>query len=346
MKAAVFEQFAQPLQIRQVPDPECPVHGAVVRVEANGICRSDWHGWMGHDTDVRLPHVPGHELAGVVVEVGPDVRLWRGGDRVTVPFACGCGRCEPCRSGQTQICDNYSQPGFTHWGAFAEYVAIHHADCNLVEIPHVIDSVTAASLGCRFATAFRAVVQQGQVRAGDWLAVHGCGGLGLSAIMIGVAAGAHVIGVDIARTKLELARELGAEIVLNPHTCGDLVAAIQEQTSGGAHLSIDALGSRETCRNSILSLRKQGRHVQVGLLLADQAEPGLPMSAVIARELQILGSHGMSAADYPRLLELIRLGRVDPTRLIRKRISLEEAPEELARLGSFESIGVTVIDRF
>ena len=130
--------------------------------------------------------------------VGADVRRWRAGDRVTVPFANACGTCPTCAQGNHQICDDQRQPGFTHWGAFAELVALDWADVNLVALPDGLDAAAAASLGCRFATAWRAVLQVGRVQAGEWVAVHGCGGVGLSAIMIAVAAGARVVAVDVA----------------------------------------------------------------------------------------------------------------------------------------------------
>ena len=197
MKAAIYEAFQQPPEICTCDDPLPQPDGVVLLVRATGICRSDWHGWMGHDADIRLPHVPGHELAGVVVAVGTDVHNWHEGDRVTLPFVCGCGRCEQCRSGNQQVCDQQFQPGFTHWGSYADYVAINYADGNLVRLPEDMDFVTAASLGCRFATSFRGIVAQGGVREGQWVAVHGCGGVGLSAVMIASALGARVVAVDI-----------------------------------------------------------------------------------------------------------------------------------------------------
>ena len=189
MKAAIYRQFGEPLSIEKVPDPEPMAGGVVISVKATGLCRSDWHGWMGHDPGIRLPHVPGHELAGVVEAVGAEVVSWKPGDRVTLPFVCGCGACPQCDSGNQQVCDKQFQPGFTHWGSFAEYVAIDYAEVNLVRLPDELDFVTAASLGCRFVTSFRAVVDQGQVSAGQWVVVHGCGGVGLSAIVIATAGG-------------------------------------------------------------------------------------------------------------------------------------------------------------
>jgi alcohol dehydrogenase len=342
VKAIRYDEFAGPLRLVDVPDPTPTPDGVVVKVGASGLCRSDWHGWKGHDADVKVPHVPGHELAGTVVETGKDVRKQKKGDRITVPFSMGCGTCARCRAGDEQICDRYYQPGFTGWGSFAEYVALPYADGNLVRLPDSMSFTTAALLGCRFATAYRAVVGQGGARPGEWVAVHGCGGVGLSATMIARALAARVIGVDIAADKLALARSCGAEIVINAQETADVAGAIRELTGGGAHLSIDALGSAATCRNSILSLRKRGRHIQVGLLVADQGEPPLPMGHVIARELEIRGSHGLQAREYAGMLELIATGRLDPAKLLGKTITLSQVGAELAGMDSFPGVGVTV----
>jgi alcohol dehydrogenase len=346
MKAAVYEEFGKPLAIKQVPDPAPGEDGVVVKVMATGLCRSDWHGWMGHDPDIKLPHVPGHELAGVVEAVGKGVRSWRVGDRVTAPFVCGCGTCPEFLSGNQQVCDHQFQPGFTHWGSFAERVAIGYAELNLVRLPEDLSFVAAASLGCRFATSFRAVVDQGRVAPGQWVAVHGCGGVGLSAVMIASAAGARVIAVDIARDKLDLAASIGAEATLDATDFTDVAAGIIEITGGGAHLSIDALGSPATCFNSIACLRKRGRHVQVGLMLGGHNHPPVPMDKVIAKELEVMGSHGIQAHRYPSLFGLIGSGKLRPELLVGKTISLEESLSALADMDSFGGVGVTVIDRF
>ena len=346
MKAAIFHQFKSLAQISDVADPQPNPGSIVLDVHANGICRSDWHGWMGHDPTISLPHVPGHEMAGVVSAVGEGVENLAIGDRVTVPFACGCGTCRYCRDGQLHICDNDFQPGFTHWGSFAEKVEIHFADHNVVKLPDELDFRTAASLGCRFATAYRAVVQQARLQQGQWLAVHGCGGLGLSAIMIAKAIGAQVIAVDIDEAKLSLAREFGAEEIIDATKIQRVPKQIMSITAGGVDASIDALGHVETAVNSVKSLRKQGRHVQAGLLLAEHAEPLLPMGRVIAFELEILGSHGMSALDYPAMLELVASGKVNPARLIGRSIPLSDAPQVLSEMGQFRSDGITLIEDF
>jgi alcohol dehydrogenase len=340
-----YEEFGAVPEIRSLPDPTPTNGGVVISVKATGICRSDWHGWMGHDPDIRLPHVPGHELAGTIAAIGRDVRRFKVGDRVTVPFVSGCGHCMECRSGNSQVCEEQFQPGFTHWGSFAEYVAIDYADQNLVHLPEEVSYETAASLGCRFATSFRAVVDQGRLQGGEWLAVHGCGGVGLSAIMIGAALGANVVAIDIAEDKLALARTLGASVTIDSRSVADVSEAVRDITGGGAHVSVDALGHPQTCCNSILNLRRRGRHVQVGLMLADHATPAIPMARVIAHELEIYGSHGMQSWRYDAMLRMILSGKLSPDRLIGRRITLSEAAPALATMDSFRENGISIIDR-
>jgi alcohol dehydrogenase len=301
---------------------------------------------MGHDTDIVLPHVPGHELAGIVYETGPGVQNFQRGDRVTVPFVGGCGHCPECRSGNQQVCDNQFQPGFTAWGSFAEYVEIKYADMNLVKLPDEVDFVTAASLGCRFVTSFRAVIDQGKVTSGQWVAVHGCGGVGLSAIMIAAAAGANVVAVDIDTEKLECAKRVGADVVINARDVESVPVEIKKTTGRGAHVSIDALGSQETCFNSAACLRKRGKHIQVGLMTGDHQHPKVPMDQVVANELEIIGSHGMQAFRYDEMFAMIRSGKLKPQQLVGKTISLDEAPEALMYMNNFENVGVTVINKF
>ncbi|MFC3050586.1 zinc-dependent alcohol dehydrogenase family protein [Kordiimonas pumila] len=346
MKAMVYEAFQGTPTVRHMPDPTPPAHGVVVKVHATGLCRSDWHGWMGHDPDIELPHVPGHELAGTVEAVGALVTRWHKGDRVTVPFVGGCGHCGECRAGHHQVCDNQFQPGFTHWGSFAEYVAIDYADTNLVRLPENIDFATAASLGCRFVTAFRAVADQGRVAGGEWVAVHGCGGVGLSAIMIANALGANVVAIDVTDDKLAFASEMGAVATVNATATPNIVEAVRHITGGGAHLSLDALGHPATCFNSISNLRKRGRHVQVGLMIGDHATPQIPMDKVVAHELEILGSHGMQAYRYDALMDMLAAGKLQPQRLIGDRISLEAAVPALMEMDTAISKGITVITQF
>jgi D-arabinose 1-dehydrogenase-like Zn-dependent alcohol dehydrogenase len=342
VRAVVFEEFGGPLRVRTVPDPAPAPGGAVIRVAATGLCRSDWHGWMGHDPAIALPHVPGHELAGVVAATGPDVTGWRAGDRVTVPFVCACGRCAACAAGQQQVCERQTQPGFTHWGSFAEYVAVDHADVNLVALPDELGYAAAAGLGCRFATAYRAVTAHGRPAPGEWVAVHGCGGVGLSAVMIAAAAGARVVAVDVSPAALDLARAFGARACVRGPD--GVPAAIAELTGGGAHVSLDALGDPRTCADSIACLRRRGRHVQVGLLPPAAGPATPPMDRVIAYELSVLGSHGMPAHAYGPMLDLVTAGTLRPDRLVTATIDLPAAPAALAAMGTAPPAGITIIE--
>ncbi|GAA1804443.1 zinc-dependent alcohol dehydrogenase family protein [Actinomadura chokoriensis] len=342
MRAVAYDAFAAPPSVRELPDPPVPAGGAVIRVEATGVCRSDWHGWRGHDPDIRaFPHVPGHELAGTVAETGAGVARYRPGDRVTVPFVCACGRCPSCASGDQQVCESQTQPGFTHWGSFAHYVAIENADVNLVGLPDEMSYTTAAGLGCRFATAFRAVTARGGVTAGQWVAVHGCGGVGLSAVMIAAAAGARVVAVDVAPQALELARRCGAAAVVDASGHDDVAAAVRDTAGGGAHVSLDALGSPATARASIESLRRRGRHVQVGLLPPGAGRADLPMERVIAWELEIAGSHGMAAHAYAPMMELVRAGALRPELLVGRVLPLDDGP---AALTEMTGPGITMLE--
>ena len=342
MRAVYYDQFKTTPRIEKLPDPAPSPSGLVVKVEATGLCRSDWHGWMGHDPDIKLPHVPGHELAGVVVAVGRDVKNWKAGDRVTVPFVSGCGHCGECAAGHQHICDNQQQPGFTMWGSFADYVALEYADLNVVRLPDEMSFVTAASLGCRFVTSFSAVIDKGRCQPGEWVAVHGCGGVGLSAIMIAAAMGAQVIAVDLTDEKLAFAKTMGAIATVNGSQV-KVVDTIRNITSGGAHLSIDALGHSATAMNSVRCLRKRGRHVQVGLMLAEHARAPLPMDKIIAHEIEIKGSHGMQAWRYPEMFRMISAGLLAPQKLVNRTLTLDEAPAALAAMDKFEGTGISVI---
>jgi alcohol dehydrogenase len=338
MRAIVIDQYGVLPVVREVPEPEVQPGGVVLKVEATGLCRSDWHGWQGHDPDIVLPHVPGHELAGTIAAVGEGVRGWAVGDRVTSPFICACGTCEQCLEGNHQVCPNQLQPGFNYWGSFAEYVALPFAEVNLIRLPDELDFGTAAGLGCRFATSYRAVRQVGRVVAGESVVIFGCGGVGLSAVMIAAALGARVIAVDTNPKALELARSYGAAELVQASE--DVVPELLELTGGGAHVTMDALGSAAIVQNALRTLRPRGRHVQVGLL------PGgvqIDVGRLIGQELEWLGSHGMPAHAYPEMLDLVASGNLAPAELIARTITLEEAPAALAALSDGTPPGITII---
>ncbi|MGP5303768.1 alcohol dehydrogenase catalytic domain-containing protein [Brachybacterium alimentarium] len=326
MRAVRYDEFRDRPVLVDMPDPVCPPRGAVVAVHATGVCRSDWHAWQGHDDSVQLPHVPGHEFAGIVEQVGADVTGFAPGDRVTAPFILACGRCEECLAGAPQVCPEQCQPGFDLPGSWAEKVLVIEADHNLVTLPEEIDMVRAAGLGCRVGTAYHAVRTQARVAVGEKVAVFGCGGLGLACVMVALAAGADVIAIDVSDSALAAAAELGA----TPLVSGtDIVDRVREATGGGAHVTLDALGSAGTARAAIASLRPRGRHVQVGLLLGEDADPSLPMGQVIGQELQILGSHGLAVSEYRDLLADIASGRLDLRAVVGRLLAVEDLPDAM-----------------
>jgi len=346
MRAIYFSEFGGELTIKDVPNPTVPAGGVVIEVKATGLCRSDWHAWMGHDTDVVLPHVPGHELAGLVSALGSGVTKFAVGDRITVPFVNGCGKCQYCTSGNAQVCPTQTQPGFTHWGSYAQYVAIENADFNLIALPDSISFSTAAALGCRFATAFRGLTARAKVQPGEWVAIFGCGGVGQSAIMIAKALGARVIAIDISPAALTKATQIGADITINSSTTYALTQ-ILEITAGGADVALDALGSQTTSSQSILSLRRRGRHLQLGLLLTPDGLTPEPMGRVIAYELDLLGSHGMAAADYPQMLAMVESGVLRPDLLVERIVGFTDGIVALRAMGEVAGAtlgGITIID--
>jgi D-arabinose 1-dehydrogenase-like Zn-dependent alcohol dehydrogenase len=331
-----------------IPDPG--PRDAIVRVALEGICRTDWHTWMGDWSWVGLaPPLPitmGHEFAGDVVVVGTEVTGTRVGDRVAVPFHEACGRCEYCRAGRTNLCDAMEFLGMTHDGGYAEYVRVVNADLNCVPLADEVSYEAAAALGCRFMTAWHAVQHQAGVRAGEWLAVHGVGGIGLSAVQIGAALGAGVIAVDIDDRKLEAARAQGAALTINARGT-DVAEAIKEATRGGAHAALGGHGAEALVQAAILGLRKGGRLVQVGLTSKEeQGIVGIPLDELIEGELTIVGSVGNPHIHLPALLRLVADGRLNPSALVTERVALEQADDVLERMTTFDTVGFALIDRF
>lgn len=352
MRAAVVEELRKPLQIRDVPDPSCAADGAIVRVGANGICRTDWHLWTGdwasRGVAIEPPFVLGHEFSGTIEEVGRDVRAWKRGDRVVFPMNPGDGTCDLCRSGQTHVCEVGLSlvPGVAYWGAFAEYVAVRHADVNLVRVPEALSFVDTCGMACRYAAAFRGVVDLANVRAGEWVAVFGAGGMGAAAVQVAAAVGGRVIAVDPQSDARTLAASLGAVHTLDPASV-DPVEAIRELTRGGVHVAIDALGIHQTCQSSVLSLRNQGRQVQLGH--TTRRESGyvpMPIDLILNRELRIFGGFGLPAHRYGEMMRLAEASVLEPGKTVQRCVPLTEASAALEAMGSYGTTGAVVIDRF
>eukprot|EP00977_Amphora_coffeiformis_P006878 scaffold1506_cov179-Amphora_coffeaeformis.AAC.15 len=354
MKAAVYRQFGGPIRVENVPIPKCPADGVIVQVKACGVCRSDWHGWKGHDGDIKehgLPFVPGHEFSGIVTEIGSSLENspFQVGDRVVAPFILSCGACPYCQKDRPTICLRQQQPGFTYWGSFAEFVAIPRAARNVKTLPDTVSLVDAAALGCRFTTAYRAIIQQGRLRPGESVAIFGCGGVGLSCIMCAVAQNpGKIIAVDVSRKSLDKALSLGATHTVwienkNNEAARQAVRSLTDHE--GCDVSVDAAGFAATCENAVYCTKRGGRMVQVGLPIGE-TPPLVPMGLVAAHEIEIYGSHGFSAEDLPHLLELVGQGSINPSALVEREVSLEEGAAALMDMDKGSPLGVTVITRF
>ena len=349
MKAAVLTQWETPLEVQQLADPKPGPTDAVVQVEACGICRSDWHIWR-HDltwlgVEPTLPHVLGHEFGGVVSAVGANLQHFKVGDRVTVPFHLACGHCVYCRTGRSNICMAYGVIGLHHFGGYGQLAMVPNADVNLVRLPEQVDFLGAASLGCRFMTAYHGVVDKGDVRPGEWVAVFGMGGVGLSAVQIATTLGARVVAVSRTAEKLAQAKQEGAvETVVAGDTAWQTV---KEITGGGADLALEAVGIPETTLPAILTLKKGGRMVQLGITGREQAGMmALPVDAIVLQELTFIGSWGCPATSYPGMLSLVASGKLNPTRLVHRHVAVEEASAVLQSMGQYDTQGFNVINKW
>jgi len=371
MRAAVLEAHGEPLAVREVDEPELTPDSVVVETAACGVCRSDWHAWQGHGewVDDRVPtgQVLGHEPAGTVVEVGGEVESLSAGDRVVVPFNLADGTCPACRRGRTNYCEGATALGFgpDAPGAFAERFRVPDADVNAVPLPESVSSVAAASLGCRFVTAFQGLDAVANVGGGDVVVIVGCGGVGLSAVQVATALGGSVVAVDVREAPLTVAADQGARWTIDASDVADVPARVRDLVSdsvgdttdtggagdgtdtAGADVSMDALGRTETCRNAVGSLATGGTHVQVGLTGADdRGEIPLPMDTVVQKGVTVAGSRGMPPARYDELFRLVESGQVDPEALVTERIALADVPDRLAAMSEFDTVGIEVVTEF
>ena len=342
MRAAVLRAYRAPLSLEDVPEPDCPDDGVILKVLACGICRSDWHGWSGEHPRVKPGQIGGHEYCGEVVAAGPDATFGVG-DRLVAPFILACGHCPQCRMGAQNTCLDQRLPGFVEPGAFAEYVAVPR-DHNLTRLPEGMSPTLAAALGCRVTTAWHALTDRAALAPGEWLAVHGTGGIGLSAALLGRAMGARVVVVDVVQEKLDHALSLGIDAAVMAGE--DTAARIREITSGGAQVSVEALGIPATVNASIECLAPLGRHVQVGMPVGHTARMEVNMNAVYMGNIALFGTRGMPSWRYPSLLALIESGGVDLSPLIARKVRLSDVSRELAAFDGPTPPGVAVVTDF
>jgi alcohol dehydrogenase, propanol-preferring len=308
MHALVLERFGGPFVAKEVPTPTIAPHEALVRVRNVGVC--------GTDVKIRanrmglgvIPLIMGHEIAGEVAEVGAEVRGFAPGDRVVVNFYLTCGRCPFCRAGRDTLCPETRQHGFSIDGGFAEYVKT--PGVNLCRVPEHVSLEGACILGDAVATSYHAITKRAQVRPGTTVALVGVGGVGLHALQMARLAGAWVVAIDVSEARLELARSLGADAVVDARR-GPFHDAVRKLTDGqGVDVVLEFVSNETTLQSSYQSLRRAGRLVFVGYT------PQLPLPVMphdlVRSEIEIVGSRANTKQELQETMDLVARGRIKP----------------------------------
>ncbi len=339
MRAAVFHGPGRPLVLEEVDRPRVGPGEVLVEVAACGFCHTDLH-YLDHHVPTAKPPpmILGHEISGRVKEVGEGAGGWSPGDPVLVPAVLPCGRCAWCRSGRENICPEMRMVGNHVDGGYAEYLAVPGKD--LVALPASIDLVNGCVIADALTTPFHAVVERARVRPGEQVAVVGCGGVGMNVVQFAAVAGGLVTALDVKDEKLALATRLGATEALNPEREPEVAKRIRRATGGGVDVAFDAVGSPGTFSLALSTLRRGGRLCVVGY---GEAPATLPMNRLMFFEYTVLGSLGCRPVDYPRVIELVRSGRVRVDEIVSGRVPLERIGEAADRLREGRGLRTVVV---
>ena len=337
MRALVLEKFNGPFVAKDVPTPVIAPHEALVRVRNVGVC--------GTDVKIRadkmglgvIPLIMGHEIAGEVAEVGREVRGVAPGDRVVVNFYITCGRCGACRVGRDTLCSDVRQLGFSTDGGFAEYVKA--PAINLCKVPDHVSLESASILGDAVATSYHAITKRAQVRPGTTVALIGVGGVGLHALQMARLAGGWVIAVDVSQARLDLARKLGADAVVDARG-GPFHEAVRKLTDGqGVDVVLEFVGNAQTLPSSYQSLKRAGRLVFVGYT------PGFSMPVMphefVRNEFEIVGSRANTKQELAETMELVAHGRITP--IVDRVIPLADIEDAFTALREGSPLGRNVL---
>jgi len=336
LKAAVFYEAKKPLKIEEVPTPEADLGEVVVKLAACGVCHTDaGYLFYGVPTFKKPPLILGHEPSGTIEQVGEGVTQFKEGDRVIIPAVLTCGQCYYCRTGRENICQNMIMLGNHIDGAFAEYIGIPAKD--VVPLPATVPLEEGCIISDAISTPFHAVKNRAQVKAGDSVVVIGCGGVGINVVQVAAAFGGQVIAVDVVDWKLEMASKLGAVEVINSKDMDprDVVKAIRTLTGGGVDIAMEVIGNPKTQQIAYDAVKWGGRVVVVGFA----AKPTeLNLGRMMFREIEMLGSLGCRPVDYPYLIRLVEVGKIQVTPIVTHRFTLDEINEAFETLHKGEVI--------
>lgn len=339
MKAALFYGPNQPLKIEEVPKPNAGPGEIVVKVSACGVCHTDLHYIdSGVPTFKKPPIILGHEASGIVDEIGEGVTQFKGGERVLLPAVLSCGVCRFCRTGRENVCENMIMFGNNIDGSYAEYVKAPAKDTFL--LPDEIPLEEGAIIADAITTPYHAVVNRGGVKPGDKVVVFGCGGVGLNVVQIASAVGAYCVAVDILDKKLEYAKSLGAAETINAKQVERIDKEVRKLTHGGADVAFEAIGNPSTMEQAFTCLRTGGRLVVVGY---SDKNMNLNLGRTMYREMEVVGSLGCRPVDYPRVIELARVGKIKVKELVTRKFPLTEINEAFDLLRKGEGIRSIVI---
>jgi 6-hydroxycyclohex-1-ene-1-carbonyl-CoA dehydrogenase len=341
MKAAIFYGANQPIKIEEVDIPKIEPNEILVKIAACGVCNTDMH-YIDHGvpTFKKPPMILGHEPSGIVEEAGADVANFKAGDRVLIPPVFSCGYCDNCRLGRENICFNMLMLGNHMDGAYAEYTKAPAKDCQ--HLPDDLPLEESSIIADAISTPFHAVKNRAQVKPGDTVVVFGCGGVGINVVQMAAAAGGIVIAVDIVDKKLEMAKKLGAQYTINSAGIEDkaLLKEIRKMTGGGADIAIEAIGNPKVIELAQGAVKAGGCLCQVGYTHHNVA---INAGRLMFREIEIKGSLGCRPVDYPKIIEMARIGKIQLAPVVTHKFKLEEIDKAFDLLRKGEALRSIVI---
>ncbi len=311
----------------------------LVKIAACGVCHSDLH-YTDHNlpTFKKPPLILGHEASGTVAALGDGVRTWSTGDRVLLPTVYGCGRCYNCRQGRENICDRSVMFGNNVDGAFAEYIVVDQK--NLFSLPDELPLVESCVIADASTTPYHAVANRGQVKPGDKVVVYGCGGIGANVVQMAAVAGGMVVAVDIVDEKLEWAKRMGATETINSSQVERVDKVVRKLTGGGVDVAFEAIGLPETQEAAFASTRNGGRLILVGYSTKPMS---LNSGRTMYREMEVVGSLGCPASEYPKVIELARAGKIMVEEIVTAHFNLDEINDAFDTLRRGEGIRSVVV---